>query len=203
MVVRPGSGPGSNALVLRKGTYYTDQIELQKQHSGLTIQNYKGERATISGGVPLSLKASDWSPYKDNTWVVDISKADPAADKILVGDSAFKGLRLAGKRAVRAKYPNGDPELAGQWFESKDARMGGGEYVEGWVKMNQSTSWIKPDRREGTEEIISRANDWPSVYWPTQEVGGSTWTGEGDWVTLTPTPTPTIDNRVVTPSLKP
>jgi len=85
---------------------------------------------SFAGGVPLDLKASAWQKYKvdatQNTWVVDLSKADPVANAALVGDSAFKGLRvgLGGKRGVRAKYPNGDPELSGQWFLSSDPGMG-------------------------------------------------------------------------------
>lgn len=32
--------------------------------AGLTIQNFNGEAATISGGVPLKVSKADWKPYK-------------------------------------------------------------------------------------------------------------------------------------------
>ena len=114
-----------------------------------------------------------------NVWVTDLKKSASKADNLLQGDSAFKGLRLDGKRSVRAKYPNGDPEISGQWFESDDPGMGHGEYVNGWV--TSATKWIKPERKPDATELIANGNDWPSVFWPLTEEGGSSWTGEGDW----------------------
>jgi hypothetical protein len=45
---------GSKTIVLRAGTYYTQQIELGPEHSGLTVQNFNGEHATVSGTFSLT-----------------------------------------------------------------------------------------------------------------------------------------------------
>lgn len=62
-------------IVLRAGTYYTDTVHIGKEHSGLTIQNYAGEKVTVSGGVPLSIAAADWKkdPAKAGRYVADLS----------------------------------------------------------------------------------------------------------------------------------
>ena len=116
---------GSKAtVVLKAGTYYTDTIQIGKEHSGLTIQNAAGEAVTVSGGVPLSLAASDW-------------KADPLMKGRMVADLKGKGideitgLRLDGQRSIRAKYPNGNMELSGNWLSGAGASMGGGDYFKG------------------------------------------------------------------------
>ena len=261
-------------ILLRGGTYFTEQIELGTELSGLTIQNYDGERVTVSGGIPINITGQRlWKPYKvkhgwdspalggnniygkvpapktntslvkylgsfptlaacqeaaradfgsvtwhhpdfdrswasqcygtlqrsgwwnpfreegvdsvqflrQNIWVVDLKEADKLANSRLGSDdSSFKGLRTPdGRRAIRAKFPNGDPELSGQWYESSDPGMGAGEYVTGWV--TQDTEWLKPDRKPDATELVANGKDWPGVFWPDAEEGGSKWTGEGDW----------------------
>jgi hypothetical protein len=37
--------------MLRAGTYYTKGVVLTTAHNGLTIQNYHGEEAIVSGAV--------------------------------------------------------------------------------------------------------------------------------------------------------
>lgn len=60
------------AVYLREGTFYPQEtLELTPEDSGLTIQNYNGEKAVISGGVPL--ESLDWQPYntsKGDSWPV-------------------------------------------------------------------------------------------------------------------------------------
>ena len=41
------------------------------------------------------------------------------------------GLRVDGERAIRAKYPDGDPERSGEWLAGASANMGGGDYLYG------------------------------------------------------------------------
>ena len=98
--------------------------------------------------------------------------------------AAIKGLRVGGLRAVRAKFPNGNPELSGQWFMSTDPGMGAGAYSKGWVQTNAGgTRWVTPaDKQHATTEIVVNGNDWPSAHWPSKEEGRpQPWTGEGDW----------------------
>lgn len=58
-------------LSLMEGTYYqSDTIILTDADSYLTFQNYDGQRAVISGGVPLQFNG-DWQleEYKETQWV--------------------------------------------------------------------------------------------------------------------------------------
>lgn len=125
-----------------------------------------------------------WSPHKQsnvdsgyykqqNVWRADVSS---------LGLDEMPGLRLNGKRAIRAKYPNGDPEQSGLYLEGADAGTGyGGDYVHGWVPLSANTEWVKPARKPDAESLVITADDWPSVEWPMSEDGGSRWTGEGAW----------------------
>lgn len=63
-VLESSKSSDSTTILLRSGTHFTDQIQLGPEHSGLTIQNYNGEYATVSGGVPFTLSAGAWTPYK-------------------------------------------------------------------------------------------------------------------------------------------
>lgn len=93
------SGPASSpTVVLRGGTHFLpEQVLLTAKHSGLRLMSHPGEKAAISGGVPLKVA---WSPYKVgsglNIWVADISGQ--------VTD--VPGLQINGARATRARYPN-------------------------------------------------------------------------------------------------
>lgn len=97
------AGYGST-VVLRKGIYYlVSTIDLtSKDSSGLTIQSFNGEEAWISGGRLITPK---WMPHNvtgANIYVADLSQED--LDSIL-------GLRVNSMRAIRARYPNANPEF--------------------------------------------------------------------------------------------
>ena len=278
-------GHGGTVL-LRAGTYYLrDTIVLTPADSGLTIQNYNGEHAIVSGGVPLteltaqsaadpgaawrevktfsglrwfngqnnifgrvakaggdcgdgscfyvktvaSLEeceaagaATDKGPWTSLTYhaandtnvgafkgmcyatrggrwaptpeagvfsgyrVDQRTYAAPLKARQANGGGAIQGLRVNGKRAIRARYPDFDPEMSGEHFLSTDPGMGTGEYDEGWI--TAGTNWVAPPKKTGkpgdpltADEIVITAADWPSVEWPMSEKGGSSWTGQGDW----------------------
>eukprot|EP01060_Flectonema_neradi_P039947 TRINITY_DN896_c1_g1_i2.p1 TRINITY_DN896_c1_g1~~TRINITY_DN896_c1_g1_i2.p1 ORF type:complete len:953 (+),score=255.36 TRINITY_DN896_c1_g1_i2:56-2914(+) len=255
-------------ILLREGTYFSGQNDLTVEFSGLTIQNFEGENAVVSGGLPLSIKKESWKPYKlvPSSWktypnennvygkaqsktdTTDVKyvgefktfdacvKAAKASSKgpfqsytwhapAFGGDFATQcfgtvssawapipqdnvvssrfveaqntyvtslegqnvrtipGLRVGTERAIRAKYPNGNPELSGQWYFSSNPAMGNGQYTEGWI--TQDTQWAPPLNQDKkwseTQDIITNGKEWPSVEWPSDEEGHSTWTGEGDW----------------------
>ena len=111
-----------------------------------------------------------------NTWVTQLSAAQAAS---LGTEDPMPGLRINTRRAIRAKYPNGNPELSGEWFISSNPAMGRGEYVKGWV--TTPTKWVPPMSYPKATDVVATAADWPSVDWPMSEEGGSPWTGEGDW----------------------
>lgn len=89
--------PGT--IVFRAGTYHLSAtITLGPGDSGLTVMNSDGEEAWLSGGKVIN---PSWQKYGDKG--VYVSK--------IQGISDIKGLRINGKRAIRARYPNADPEL--------------------------------------------------------------------------------------------
>ena len=93
-------------IVLRAGTYFQpDPVVLGAQDSGLTIQSYDGETAWLSGAKKL---APAWKPF--NTSGQPLFVADLAGQIAELGGS-IPGLRVNGLRAVRARYPNFDPEV--------------------------------------------------------------------------------------------
>ena len=111
---------------------------------------------------------------QQNTWVADVSAARL---------SEMLGLRRNGKRAVRAKFPNGDPQSSGDWLSGASASMGGGEYERGWLP-EDGTSWVPPFRQPDAEEIVVSPTDWPGVEWPVYEGAQD---GQGD---TNPSPSP-------------
>ena len=95
-------------IALRKGIHYlTETLLLAPQDSHLTIQNYPDETVEISGAVPLPrLKWHRHNTGQDshNIWSTNLNTVLPS------GMHTFTGLRYNGKRAIRARWPNGDPE---------------------------------------------------------------------------------------------
>ena len=63
-VDRTAGGPAT--LLLRAGRYYeAGSVKIGAESSGLTIQNFEGECATLSGALgPITLPASAWTQYK-------------------------------------------------------------------------------------------------------------------------------------------
>ena len=59
--VAAASGITNVTIVLRAGVYYEHQIQLTAAHAGLTIQNYEGERAIVSGGIALTDGGQGWT----------------------------------------------------------------------------------------------------------------------------------------------
>ena len=99
-------------IYLRRGTYYlTETIELQAgKHDGLTVSAYQGEDVTVSGGVPLPI--SKWTKVATangaaNVWSADVTATltSPALASLPV-----VGLFVQNSRAIRARWPNSNPE---------------------------------------------------------------------------------------------
>ena len=109
-----------STIILREGTFYlTTTIELEPQDKGLTIKSYPDEEVWISGGKVITpkWKKHDVNPSKGT----NIYKADISSHEVDV----LPGLRVNNKRAIRARYPNADPELgfgsqllANKWLPS-------------------------------------------------------------------------------------
>lgn len=110
-------------ITIRQGTYYLGNtatsynmkdssrgaISLTNVDNGLTIQSYNGETVVLSGGVELN--GLVWKSYKGNISYATI----PAGMLNNIDRYHFNELYVDGKRAIRAKYPNGDPSINGLW----------------------------------------------------------------------------------------
>ena len=148
---------GNKTIVLRKGTFHQREAVLfTSQDSDLTIQNYPGEAAWVSGGVPLT--GLQWKRHplsaKDNVYVADVSKFNLPR---------VHGLRVNERRVSPARYPNADPET--QFWPT------------GYVP-SQKTDWldpkIPPTPNPAQAVNISAPNrDWDSLF--PSYVGGEGW----------------------------
>ena len=96
-------------IVLRRGTYHLrDTLHLTRRDSNLLITNYPSETAQLSGAVPL--RNLTWTLYKKGADGKDIFQATLA---LSVNLTSIPGLRVNGQRAIRARYPNANPETDG------------------------------------------------------------------------------------------
>ena len=105
-------------ITIRGGTYYlginatttSSQIgalALTSTDSNLVIENYESERVVLSGGTLLHLQ---WSVYAKTMAGDTIMKAQVPP---YVNLDHFNELYIDEKRAIVAKYPNGDPATQG------------------------------------------------------------------------------------------
>ncbi|UJR11197.1 hypothetical protein I4U23_015378 [Adineta vaga] len=111
-------------IILRVGTYYLGTnatsssssqigaIALTSDDSNLVIENYQNERVVVSGGTLLQLQ---WSVYQKTSTGSTIMKARIPA---YVDLNQFNELYIDGKRAIVAKYPNGDPSTQGLYAKN-------------------------------------------------------------------------------------
>ena len=158
-------------IALRDGVYYlTETLRLEPEDSGLTIRNYPGETATISGGLPLADLAWERSQRRcgsqsPSCWEarVNMRHQDLAA--------GFLGLRLNGERQVRARFPNagsGNGVFDGEsgWITSPTRWLATGNHT-----MNGIAGW--PPSKTSTSHVVT-AKDWPDVEWPMELQGNGT-----------------------------
>jgi hypothetical protein len=156
---------GPVTLLLRGGTYrLMESLHVRPEHSNdhLTIQNYDGEEAILSGAAAVAVTKSAWSLVNasTNTWRLDISKQ--AADLF-----PNYGLRVGTKRAILAKYPNGDPELSAVHMDSGSIPYGPGTYLPGSGRSEQIPTYFSREHAPVNEtvEYWARPGDWPGVVW--------------------------------------
>ena len=139
MAARAG-GSGGAVIMLRAGTFYlTETIMLSDKDSGLTIQNYPQEEVVVSGG---KLITPSWQEFNtDNN--MNIYKADLSS----AGLDSVMGLRINGSRAIRARYPNANPETDG-FGSSLRARK--------WLPPSRPTT---PDSEENPDTPFRNTSD--------------------------------------------
>lgn len=174
MAAVAGKAAGAT-IALRRGEHYVpSQVVLTAAHSGLTIQNYDGEEAVVTGAlrIPASaVAAKKWELAKSrgsgSTYRLDLSswKDAPAPAEVF-------GMRLGTQRAVKARYPNGNAEQMMDAGYSLDrlaiipyATYANGTFrtAAGAAAANQST----------VRDLFAHPEDWPGVYWLAEPEGGA------------------------------
>ena len=129
-------------------------IALTAADSNLTISAYQGEEVVFSGGVPLDVQ---WSVHQ-KTAAGTIMKAT-IPDSVAVNWDNFNELYIDNWRAIRAKYPNGDPFLYSRLTQPTG-------YVDG------AQSWITPDPAIVPATEIHVSDPMPrSKYFPQFQIG--------------------------------
>ena len=100
--VRAAAGVPASTIVLRGGVYHERMVVLGPEHSGLTIQNYQGEHAVVSGAAPLARAGQKGKPQ----WVkVPVEQAAP-------GKGNWTLWPEVNNVFARAPNPNGDNPAA-------------------------------------------------------------------------------------------
>ena len=105
---------GGCSVFLRAGTYeLAGPVELTGADSGLALRAFPGDaQPWISGGAALG--SLDWQPVPGarapNTFRASLAGA---ALPVTRPGEAIPGLRLGGRRFIRARWPNADPETQG------------------------------------------------------------------------------------------
>lgn len=111
------AGGAGGTIVLREGTHYLAQhIALTAADSNTVFQAFPHEEVWLSRGTPLT--GVTWAPAAARA---DNGTAAPnlyTADLTSLGLASVAGLRdfsngLGGKRQIRARFPNADPEING------------------------------------------------------------------------------------------
>ena len=158
---------GKPATVLLRGGTYTVRhpVVFGTHDSGteqapITYAAYPGETPIISGGAPVS----GWKPYKDNIFQAELPEVQNLHYQ-------FRQLFCGGKRQIRARYPNYDPEHphTGGWafIESAPPLETPGPASLVWEKGMFPRKWAKPHLGE---IFVIPGLAWNSHVIPIQEV---------------------------------
>eukprot|EP01083_Nonionella_stella_P003656 10523_1 len=126
-----------------------------------------------TAGDCYGMKDTHWAPVQQsgmisghlegrNIWSVSVKNTNDLLD------GKIYGLRVNRKRAIRARYPNQNPETMMQYAP-----------LSGWI--SASTQWKPPQTLPDATVITNNASDWPGVIWPMDPPDNTTWDGEGDW----------------------
>ncbi|MFC1738871.1 hypothetical protein ACFL1G_07485 [Planctomycetota bacterium] len=168
--------PKPITVFVREGTYYlTEPIVFTPADSGTDLQTityaaYPGEKPTISGGKELDVK---WEPHRDGIMKCSVPKG-----------TDFNQFFINGKRQMRARYPNFDPEkpLVGEGGYITTTGAGEREFNYD-PETFTNKKWAKP-----TDAIV---HIFPGSYWNNFQyrVKSVDWDshliklGEGGWQT--------------------
>ncbi len=142
-------------ITIRGGTYYLGTnattsssqigaIALTSNDSNLVIENYHDERVILSGGVLLKLQ---WSVYAKTADGGTIMKAQ-VPDSVNLDQ--FNELYIDGKRAIVAKYPNGDPSTKGLYANDTGFSYESQSWMSGTSNRTVDIHVLEPNRTNTT-----------------------------------------------------
>ena len=128
-------------IYLKAGTYFlTDTINITAEDSNLAFVGEGTDNTFISGGREYTFNwktyAKEMLPQETDVNLVNIMVADLSSQN----PSSFTTLFLNGRRAVRARYPDGNPET-----------MGLHTNPTGYV--SSAVSWLPPATEQGAFAI--------------------------------------------------
>ncbi|CAF3264826.1 unnamed protein product [Rotaria socialis] len=138
-------------ITIRGGTYYLGTnatttssqigaIALTANDSNLVIENYQDERVILSGGTLLQLQ---WSTHAKTAAGGTIMKAHIPP---FVNLNQFNELYIDDRRAIVAKYPNGDPSTQGLYAKDPGFSYGAKSWVSPIVNPSVNIHVDKPYR---------------------------------------------------------
>jgi len=151
-------------IFVRGGTYYLlEPLVFKPEDSGadgrpVTYAAYPGERPVISGGVKIK---ADWESFRDG--IVRCSLPEVKKGKLY-----FTQLFINGKRQIRARYPNYDPE---------NPLVHGKGYINAKDGLSEDTDFPHPspkglifDPETFTKNRWAKPNEaiihvFPATYW--------------------------------------
>ena len=167
-------------IVLRAGQYYTQGIVLSAAHSSLTIQNFEGEAVSVTGAVAVPAAKAAWTVHNASTNTWRLSLADW---KELPGETY--GLRVGTRRAIRARYPDGDPEtldlgyslhsrccLLCIYMPAIDRSLSDCRYSLQWLKTFPTPYSQNKDWLNATRTFFAHPSDWPGGPSPDLSIAG-------------------------------
>ena len=123
------AGKATKAVILRAGVHFlAETLEVDAALSELVVQNYPGEEAWISGGIPLT---ASWTPSTANhaaaaTATVYSTKTPLSS---IPGLNRLDATDPLHARMTRARYPNKVPDTT----------------MEHGLAPTAGTTWLKPD----------------------------------------------------------
>jgi len=159
----------SACITIREGVYYLGltrkpdptsdsyhgAIHLTAADSNLTIRAYQNESVTLSGGVPLT--GIKWSKYKNGI----VRAPLPSSDEMFSSDwLSFNELYVDNKRAVRAKFPNGDPSIYGLHTNPT-----------GWFDSDVAAGWTGPKTYSPVTNVLVSSPSRKGVVFPNYQMG--------------------------------
>ena len=131
-------------------------IALTGADSGLTLRAYQGESVTLSGGVDLSASLK-WQPYSRQSGVLQSALPDSVALPI-VDARHFNELYVDDRRAIRCKFPNGDPSTNGYLWN-------GAGYSAG------AASWLPQRPFNASTEVHVASPQRANTHFPQYQMG--------------------------------